>query len=300
MTAMKLALGPVQYYWPRDILERFYGEVATSAVDIVYLGEVVCSRRHEMRLADWIEIGRGLRAAGKEVVLSTQVLLESVSDVGAMHKLVENGDFLVEANDMGAVRSVAGQAPFVAGPHLNLYNADALELVVQAGATRWVAPLEMGRPGLEAMQRDKPAPLQTEVFAFGRLPLAYSARCFTARHHDLAKDDCGFRCIADPDGLLLRTREGEPFLVLNGVQTQSARVHSLLPEFDALRALGVDVLRLSPLSTSMPAVIHLFDTARRGRIAPGAAQEALRSLLPAVECNGYWHGRPGLEQVTHA
>ena len=43
----------------------------------------------------------------------------------------------------------------------------------------------------------------TEAWAFGRLPLAFSARCFTARHHHLNKDDCGFRCLEDPDGLLL-------------------------------------------------------------------------------------------------
>lgn len=295
---MKLALGPVQYYWPRAAVMSFYDEIATSPVDIVYLGEVVCSRRHEMRLADWMDVARRLRDAGKQVVLSTQVLLESVSDVGAMQKVAANGDFLVEANDMGAVHCVAGKVPFVAGPHLNLYNRDALELIVEAGATRWVAPLEMTRDNLAALQEFRPAGVQTELFAFGRLPLAYSARCFTARHHNLPKDDCQFRCIADPDGLVMRTREGEPFLVLNGIQTQSARVHSLLLEYEEVRSAGVDVMRLSPLSTSMPAVIGLFDRVRRGDIEPAAADESLRALLPALECNGYWHGRPGLERVA--
>jgi O2-independent ubiquinone biosynthesis protein UbiV len=297
---MKLALGPVQYYWRRDTLARFYDEVATSAIDVVYLGEVVCSRRHEMKLADWLEVAGKLRAAGKEVVLSTQVLLESVSDVGAMQKVASNGDFTVEANDMGAVRSLAKKGPFVAGPHLNLYNVDALEIVAQAGASRWVAPIEMTRDNLRAMQESMPANIETEIFAFGRLPLAYSARCFTARHHNLPKDDCAFKCIDDPDGLLLRTREGEPFLVINGTQTQSARVHSLLHEYDELQSAGVDVLRLSPLSASMPAVIHLFDMVRRGDIAPAAANESLRGLLPALDCNGYWFGRPGLERVQDA
>jgi O2-independent ubiquinone biosynthesis protein UbiV len=297
---MKLALGPVQYYWRRDTLARFYDEVAISAIDIVYLGEVVCSRRHEMKLADWLEVAGKLRAAGKEVVLSTQVLLESVSDVGAMQKVASNGDFTVEANDMGAVRSLAKKGPFVAGPHLNLYNVDALEIVAQAGASRWVAPIEMTRDNLRAMQESMPANIETEIFAFGRLPLAYSARCFTARHHNLPKDDCAFKCIDDPDGLLLRTREGEPFLVINGTQTQSARVHSLLHEYDELQSAGVDVLRLSPLSASMAAVIHLFDMVRRGDIAPAAANESLRGLLPALDCNGYWFGRPGLERVQDA
>lgn len=297
---MKLSLGPVQYYWRRDTLARFYDEVATSAIDIVYLGEVVCSRRHEMKLDDWLDIARKLRAAGKEVVLSTQVLLESVGDVGFMQKLAGNGDFKVEANDMGAVRSLAKKAPFVAGPHLNLYNPDALEIVAQAGATRWVAPIEMTQANMREMQQSMPSGLETEIFAFGRLPLAYSARCFTARHHNLPKDDCRFKCLDDPDGLMLRTREGEPFLVLNGIQTQSARVHTLLHEFDELVASGVDVMRLSPLSESMPAVVHLFDMVRRGEILPAVAHESLRGLLPSLDCNGYWFGKPGLERVGAA
>jgi hypothetical protein len=66
------------------------------------------------------------------------------------------------------------------------------------------------------------------VFAYGRMPLAFSARCFTARHYNLPKDDCGFRCIEHPDGQLLQTREKESFLVINGIQTQSARVHNLI------------------------------------------------------------------------
>ena len=60
------------------------------------------------------------------------------------------------------------------------------------------------------------------------MPLAFSARCFTARHHRLKKDECDFRCRDDADGLLLAAGEGEPFLVLNGIQTQSAALQCLL------------------------------------------------------------------------
>ena len=297
---MKLSLGPLQYYWPRETVQAFYAGIADTPVDIVYLGEAVCSRRHEVKLADWLEIAHMLRGHGKEVVLSTQVLLESGSDVTVLHKIAANGEFRVEANDMGAVHCCAGKGPFVAGPHLNVYNGETLRWVAGLGASRWVMPLEMKREDLAQLQAQRPQGLQTEVFAFGRLPLAFSARCFTARHLNLPKDDCGFSCIAHPDGLVLRTREDEPFLVLNGIQTQSARVHSLLGDMPSLERTGVDVVRLSPQSQDMPEIIRLFDAVRRGTMAAGAAQASLQHLLPGAPCNGYWHGRSGLEQVSEA
>ena len=36
---MKLALAPVQYFWPRVRLAEFYAAVAETPVDTVYLGE---------------------------------------------------------------------------------------------------------------------------------------------------------------------------------------------------------------------------------------------------------------------
>lgn len=297
---IKISLGPLLYYWPRNTVFRFYEAMAAAPVDIVYLGETVCSRRHELRLPDWVEIARLLAQAGKQVVLSTQVLLESGSDVTTMHKVVANGEFLVEANDMGAVRRLAGKLPFVGGPHLNIYNQPTLQWLASLGATRWVIPLEMKRDDLALLQRDRPAGLQTEVFGYGRMPLAFSARCFTARHHNLPKDDCRFSCMNDPDGLTLKTREGEEFLVLNGIQTQSARVYSLIDQLGAMQEIGVDVVRLSPQANGMNEVVALFDAARRGALAPKEAAAKLAPLMPAAACNGYWYGHAGLEQGAPA
>lgn len=295
---MKLALGPLLYYWPRETTQAFYAMVAKAPVDIVYLGETVCSRRHEMRLSDWFDIAGRLRAAGKEVVMSTQVLIESGADVTVLHKITRNAHFKVEANDMGAVHCLAAKVPFVAGPHLNVYNLPALQWLAGLGATRWVMPLEMGRDDLALILRERPANLQTEVFAFGRMPLAYSARCFTARHRNVPKDDCQFSCIHYPDGLLMRTREDESFLVLNGIQTQSARVYSLLAEVNDMRALGVDVLRVSPQSRHTLEILQAFGSVLKGTQSATQATRSIADFLTGEPCNGYWYGKPGLDQVA--
>jgi collagenase-like PrtC family protease len=142
--------------------------------------------------------------------------------------------------------------------------------------------------------------METEVFAYGRLPLAYSARCFTARARNLPKDDCRDVCLDYPDGLVVDTRDDTPFLALNGIQTQSARSMNLLPALDDLRSLGIDVLRISPQSAATERVIDIFHRVLSGVLEPGAAAAPLAALMPSGPCDGYWHGAAGMDALAAA
>lgn len=299
MNPMKLSLGPLLYYWPRQSVLDFYADVADSAADIVHLGETVCSRRHELRLDDWMEIGGMLADAGKEVVLSSQSLVESESDLKTLRRVVEQTRFRVEANDMGAVQllATAGRRDWIAGPSLNVFNPATLEVMIEAGATRWVVAPEISGAMLRELRVGLPEAPEAEVFAYGRLPLAHSARCFTARHFNLQKDTCEFRCLGISDGIVLRTREGEAFLTLNGVQTQSARVHNLLAD---LATLGdcAEVLRISPQGNHTREIVTLFRDTLDARHEPKAALATSLALMPDAPCNGFWHGKPGVDQLV--
>ena len=293
---MKTSLAAVPYFWTKQAYQDFYQQVADTDIDTVYLGETVCSKRRSMTLQDWIEIGSLLASKDKQVVLSTMTLLEAESELNYLKKIVQQGDFLVEANDMSAIQ-VANQAsrPFVAGNAINIYNNQSLGLFNRLGMTRWNIPVELGQEDLKpVIPQAKALGVELEYQVYGRMPLAYSARCFTARHHDLPKDRCQFKCKDDVEGIPVRTREGDSFAQINGIQTQSGKVSNLLNHWQKLHAAGIDYARIVP-------------------VAPDTTLQVIQSLTHAIACNqpqvdftddtreycnGYWFQMAGLEMIA--
>ena len=150
---MRLSIGPIQYFWERQQVLDFYEQAADSVAEIVYLGEVICSKRRLVKLDDWLAIGKELKQSGKEVILSSLTLLEAASELGALKKLCRNDSFMVEANDVAAIQllSTAGK-DFVTGPTVNIYNNRSLQLLARKGLKRWVLPVELGLETLKDLQ----------------------------------------------------------------------------------------------------------------------------------------------------
>lgn len=281
---MQLALGPVLYFWPQAQMTAFYRQTADSEVDIVYLGETVCSKRRELKFPDYLRIAHELREAGKQVVLSTMTLLEAPSELRELRKYCDNGDFLVEANDVGAIGMLQeASLPFVAGAAINCYNHHTLRRLVSMGMRRWVPPVELSREWLanllnQSCMQDIRDCFEVEVFSFGHMPLAWSGRCFTARSENRPKDQCELCCIKYPQGRQVTSQDGTDIFVLNGIQTQSGKRYNLVNELSGMQGL-VDIVRLSPEPQGTFEWLNRFQQNLTGQ-APVPLSEA--------ETNGYW------------
>lgn len=289
---MQITLGPLLYYWPRETTLAFYQAVAASAVDRVYLGETVCTKRRELTAADYLAVADMLQQAGKEVVLSTLALISDAAELDQLEPLLQSG-MLIEANDIGVVQRCRelGRS-FVAGPALNVYNKATIEVLLNAGMVRWLPPVELPRQQLATLLSDcETAGLrdrfEVELFTWGYLPLAYSARCFTARSENRPKDACKKCCINYPEGRTVVSQDSTELLRLNGIQSQSAKRQNLLAELGNWHGL-IDGVRLS-LSTPDLAPIEL---ARQQR------QQPQPLALSSDECNGYWFGEAGMSAVA--
>lgn len=286
---MKFSLGPVLFFWPNANIQQFYHAAWQSQADIIYLGETVCSKRRELKSDDWIALAKLGAASGKQTVLSTLALISAPSELKEVKKLVDQGELMIEANDLGAVQ-LANEAklPFVCGPAINAYNAQVLAMLLKQGMQRWVMPVELSRDWLIQLHEDL-GPLrqqfEVEVFSYGHLPLAYSARCFTARSLNKPKDDCQLACIDYPSGRLANSREGQRVFNLNGIQTQSGYCYNLGNELSSMQGL-VDVVRLSPQGLDTLALIEQFKANLTG--------QAPLALSSSHECNGYWRKIPGM------
>jgi len=289
----RLTLGPILYHWSREQVFDFYAEMLETPVAVIYLGETICSKRRLLRPEDYWELAERVAAAGKEPVISTLALIEADSELKTLQRICADERFLIEANDLAGLDFLEGR-PFVTGHSINLYNQRTLAFLAARGLKRWVLPVELGRETAAALIQTRPDGVECELFAYGRLPLAYSARCFTAYNRNLSKDDCQFCCGDYPDGLLISTQEAMPFLALNGIQTQSATTHNLLSVLPEVTQMGVELLRISPQSTHTADIVRVFADTLAGKLTAADGTAQLRAWCPNTLSDGYWTGKAGI------
>ncbi len=289
----RLTLGPLLFHWPRAQRRDFYARIADEApVDCVYLGEVVCSKRLSWFEEDLPEIAARLRRAGKQVVMSTAALIASDREAITVRDLCEAGD-LIEVNDLAALHLLTGRS-FVSGPLINAFNEGTLDVLRRLGAVRINMPVELSAAAIATLASHN-AGGETEVFAFGRQPLAISQRCYHARAHDLHKDACRFVCGRDADGMAVAQLDERPLFTINGTQTLSHGYVVMLDMLATLQTAGVTHFRLSPQTIDMVAVATLHRAVLDGVLDPedGAARlGALAAPVPFI--NGYVNGRAGM------
>lgn len=298
MPRPELTLGPVYFLWEEARWRDFHFRIADeAAVDRVVIGETVCSKRQHFIEPHLPEVIERLERAGKQVVLSSLALVTQEREMRQIRELAEMAENLVEANDLAALGLLGGK-PHTIGPLVNVYNAATARLLARRGATRICLPPELPLASLrEIAGSDVGAEL--EIFAFGRMPLAISARCAHARSKGRIKDNCLFVCGEDPDGLAVRTLDGQSFLALNGVQTISHNCQVLLQELPELTEAGILSFRLSPQDCDMVAVARIYREMLDGRLEPETALEQLRAIYPAAPfSNGFLHAVEGAKWVA--
>lgn len=286
---MELTLGPILFDWKREEVIRFYERVAEMPLDRVYLGEVVCVKRG-LKPHDLEAIGRRLREAGKEVVLSTLAVVSNETELELVRSIVRL-PFPVEANDISVFNIAPQGKEVIAGPHITTYNVPSIDYLKGIGVKRVVFPVELSRDSIAYNIRH--TGIEGEVFAHGKVPLAFSWRCYTSRAYGLKKSNCRYDCRRFPDGMIIRSVEGEPLFTVNGTSILSALTYTLVEYVEDLREMGVKAIRISPQARDTEKIVHIFRERIEGRLGPEEGLERLRRTDEAGLCNGWYLGKEG-------
>ena len=215
---MQLTIGPVLFDWKKEELLRFYDEAADMPVDRVYLGEVVCAKKKGLSVKDIEVIGKKLEKAGKKVVVSSLAVVSNEEELSLVRDMTSL-PFPIEANDMSVFNILTPNSEprtpnsIIAGPHITTYNVPSIEFLKGIGVKRIVFPVELSRDSVNYCIQN--TNIDAEVFAHGKAPLAFSWRCYTSRKYGLNKSNCQYHCKQHPDGILLKTIDGEPTFTIN-------------------------------------------------------------------------------------
>jgi len=292
---MELTLGPVLFDWPKDEFFRFYEQAAAMDVDRVYIGEVVCSRKLGFAQSDLRAIISLLEGAGKKVTLSSLAVISNEDELEFTRRLLDYG-CSIEANDMAVFNMADPSSREVfAGPHITAYNAPTIEFLKSIGVNRVTFPVEMSKDSFEYCLRQ--TGVFGEVFAHGKVPLAFSWRCYTSRAFGLSKTNCKHDCLRYPDGMDLKTVDGKDIFSVNGTSILSADTYTLIEFVDSLREAGAGALRISPQHSGTGRVVEVFRARMNGTMDSSEALVELKAVTAGGFSNGWYLGGAGKDYI---
>ncbi|MEE9542217.1 MAG: U32 family peptidase [Thermodesulfobacteriota bacterium] len=292
---MELSLGPVLFDWKREDLLKFYDRVKDMEVSTVFLGEVVCSRRMGLTIEDLKNIAGTLAKNGKKVFLSTLAIVSNDHELDNIRELCKLG-YSIEANDVSAI-AIAGElgAETSAGPHITCYNTGDIEFLKKKGIERITFPVELPAPSIQYNIEN--SNIRSELFAHGKLPLAFSWRCYTSRAFGLTADNCEFDCRKFPDGMEINSLDNEPLFTINGKSILSNSTCTLIEQIDELKAMGASALRVSPQSKDTDKVVKIFKERIDSKIDNETAVSGLKDITGGGLTNGWFKGAAGKDYI---
>ncbi len=291
---MQISLSQIPFNWNLKTVTEFYREMASLPLDTIYIGNTVCSKRETtISTKQWLQIAEKLQATDKKVIFSTLGLIETTAELSQLTNICADTPFLIEANDIGTVNILNHHnKEFACGPGINIYNHNTAKILQDKGMVRWTPPIEISINAIaEIKSASENLNATIDLYAFGYLPLAISARCYSARVEELDKEHCDNICTKKPYGHMVDTTDGRDFLRINGTQTMSGAIHNSLNAWKLAESTGIDSLRISPANADIKQVIE-------------QTHKMLKGEMPAVEidldprerfCQGFAFDGAGIE-----
>lgn len=274
---MKISLAPLPLNYSLSTLHQFYEEVAASDfIDCVYIGEVFCPKRL-FSLQSYLKFKEILEQAGKEVVFSTYALPTKEEDFVQVLPFIEATD-LIEVNSLGFLAFLKKQAPhknFLMGSNCNLYNIHDFEIARDWGSKGAVSHFDLLEETVEAVLVKNVLPLEVPIY--GRFPLAFSWRCYTALFFGKKRGGCELVCQTKTD-LSLKNLEGEAAFVVNGNLIESGRTICLFELGKKLAELGAAFGRLYAGPGEATRVAELFANYLQDKVTLKKSMELIKSF----------------------
>jgi len=298
----QIAIGPAPYSWGRDKLLKFYTEeVVGLNVDYVYVGDNVCFKRNILSLQDLEKITSALKSSGKKVYFSTLALLtkdEEFEFVASAYPLFDG----MEANMIGFLNLLKRpelkelNKELILGPYLNLYNWKSADFLKKYNPARMVSSFEIPLESIQDISEKTKIPVELTVW--GEVSTALSWRCYTARAVEKDRKNCGCACLDFPQGMLLKSIEGEDLFKIDGLQVLSSSVSCFIEHLGKIDQADIKCLRILPDLNHTKDIVDTFREVADNNADAGEGLENLKQFAPHGFCNGWLFGKPGWEYVA--